>query len=483
MSNPIQRKKITLESRIIQGGMGAGVSNYRLVREVCKNEGLGVVSGVALQEIMIRRLQNGDPTQEIRDALEQFPDKETSEWIINEYFIEGGKEKDSRYKISPFPKFSLKDNEIRLNNIDLQRLIVASNFVEVTLAKQGHDNPVGINYLYKIQWPILPAMYGAMLAGVDAFLIGAGFPRDIKRVINDLSNGNKTSIGIPVVGEENLHISFNPNLIIKEIRELNSPLFLGVVGNHLGVKALPDADGYIIENDTAGGHNAPARNKGLTQNGEPNYGEKDYLNPKLLNHLLIQNAQNRGGVNQPYWLAGGYSNKLKQAIEDGAVGVQVGTPFAFCKESGIEYELKRKIILQILNGGEVFTSPNASPSGFPFKVFQSPDTISSDEGYNSRKRKCDLGYLTNLYKDGEEIHSRCPAEKEESFVRKGGCSDDLFGRVCLCNTLIATIGLGSPGELPIVTSGKDLSSVKDLVNRHGLDYTAKQVIEYIKNPN
>ncbi|MFA5855975.1 MAG: nitronate monooxygenase [Candidatus Pacearchaeota archaeon] len=476
------RKKRVLDSKIIQGGMGAGVSNYRLVREVCKNGGLGVVSGVALNEIMIRRLQNGDPTREIREALQLFPDKDTSDWIIDEYFIEGGKKEDSRYKTSPFPKFSLNGKDITLDNKNLEKLIVASNFVEVSLAKQGHDNPVGINYLYKIQWPILPAMYGAMLAGVDAFLIGAGFPRDIKRVINELSNGNITNMGIPVIGEENYQIGFEPNSIIKNRNKLDSPLFLGVVGNHLGVKALPDADGYIIENDSAGGHNAPARNKGLTENGEPDYGDKDYLNPKLLKHLLSQNADNRHGEYQPYWLAGGYSNKLKQAIVEGAVGVQVGTPFAFCNESGIEYELKQKILLQILNGGEVFTSPNASPSGFPFKIFQSPDTISDMDGYNSRERKCDLGYLTNLYHDGEEIHSRCPAEKEESFIRKGGNSVDLVGRVCLCNALIATIGLGSPKELPIVTSGKDLTSVKEIVKKHGINYSAKDVVNYIKNP-
>ncbi|MCF7916086.1 MAG: nitronate monooxygenase, partial [Spirochaetaceae bacterium] len=45
--------------RIIQGGMGAGVSNWRLARSVAEQGGLGVVSSVALDVIMVRRLQQG----------------------------------------------------------------------------------------------------------------------------------------------------------------------------------------------------------------------------------------------------------------------------------------------------------------------------------------------------------------------------------------------------------------------------------------
>lgn len=35
---------------------------------------------------------------------------------------------------------------------------------------------VGLNLLEKIQIPTLPSLYGAMLAGVDYILMGAGFP-------------------------------------------------------------------------------------------------------------------------------------------------------------------------------------------------------------------------------------------------------------------------------------------------------------------
>ena len=57
-----------------------------------------------------------------------------------------------------------------------RELCVVANFVEVWLARQGHDHPVGINYLEKIQFPHLASIYGALLAGVDYILMGAGIP-------------------------------------------------------------------------------------------------------------------------------------------------------------------------------------------------------------------------------------------------------------------------------------------------------------------
>jgi NAD(P)H-dependent flavin oxidoreductase YrpB (nitropropane dioxygenase family) len=58
-------------------------------------------------------------------------------------------------------------------------LAVAGGFVEVFLAKEGHQGSVGINFLEKIQVPTPATLYGALLAGVDYVLVGAGIPRDI----------------------------------------------------------------------------------------------------------------------------------------------------------------------------------------------------------------------------------------------------------------------------------------------------------------
>ena len=58
------------------------------------------------------------------------------------------------------------------------------------LRKGEFDVLVGINLLTKIQAPTLPSLYGAMLAGVDAVLMGAGIPREIPKVLDRLA-GNE----------------------------------------------------------------------------------------------------------------------------------------------------------------------------------------------------------------------------------------------------------------------------------------------------
>ena len=67
---------------------------------------------------------------------------------------------------------------------ELIELCIVANFVEVFLAREGHDGPVGINYLEKIQLPVLPSIYGAMLAGVAAVLMGAGIPIRVPGILD-----------------------------------------------------------------------------------------------------------------------------------------------------------------------------------------------------------------------------------------------------------------------------------------------------------
>ncbi|MCA9803739.1 MAG: nitronate monooxygenase, partial [Cyanobacteria bacterium HKST-UBA02] len=147
------------EPVLIQGGMGVAVSNWRLAREVSLAGQLGVVSGTLLDVVMSRRLQDGDPGGHILRALEKFPDRLIANEIIDRYYIEGGKPKGSPYKLLPMHGMTPERF--------LTEITVAANFVEVFLAKEGHDGLVGINYLEKIQLPTLPSLFGALLAGVD----------------------------------------------------------------------------------------------------------------------------------------------------------------------------------------------------------------------------------------------------------------------------------------------------------------------------
>ncbi|MEZ6072683.1 MAG: hypothetical protein R3C10_21080 [Pirellulales bacterium] len=139
---------------IIQGGMGAGVSGYRLANAVSRTGQLGVVSGTALDVILPRRLQMGDPGGHMRRALKHFPIPGVADRIIERYYIQGAR-RPTPFKPKPVPSPQPGRH--------LQELLVASNFAEVWLAREGHDNPVGINYLEKIQLPTLPSLYGACL--------------------------------------------------------------------------------------------------------------------------------------------------------------------------------------------------------------------------------------------------------------------------------------------------------------------------------
>ena len=75
---------------IIQGGMGVGVSGWRLGRAVALAGQLGVVSGLGLDILLARRLQLGDPEDHLRRALARFPFPAVAEQIVDRYFVDGG---------------------------------------------------------------------------------------------------------------------------------------------------------------------------------------------------------------------------------------------------------------------------------------------------------------------------------------------------------------------------------------------------------
>jgi NAD(P)H-dependent flavin oxidoreductase YrpB (nitropropane dioxygenase family) len=175
----------------------------------------------------------------------------------------------------------------------------------------------------------------------------------------------------------------------------------------------------------------------------------------------------------------------------GAQGVQVGTLFAFCRESGFTLEVKRTV-LDLVRRGEatVRTSARVSPTGFPFKVLQLRGTLSEESVFAARPRICDLGYLRTPYKKADgQIGFRCPAEPEQTYLAKGGHSEETEGRRCLCNNLLAAIGLGQVqtggyAEPELITSGDDLSGVKRLLeSRNDRDlYSAEDVLRYLLAP-
>ncbi|MGE5926852.1 MAG: nitronate monooxygenase, partial [Gemmatimonadota bacterium] len=79
--------------------MGIGVSNWRLARAVSRRGHLGVVSGTAIDSLLIRRLQDGDPGGHMRRAMEHFPLPEVSAAALRNYFLPAGRAEGAPYRM------------------------------------------------------------------------------------------------------------------------------------------------------------------------------------------------------------------------------------------------------------------------------------------------------------------------------------------------------------------------------------------------
>jgi NAD(P)H-dependent flavin oxidoreductase YrpB (nitropropane dioxygenase family) len=281
---------------VIQGGMGIAVSSWGLAREVSRSGQLGVVSGTALDGVLARELQDGDPTGDRRRALAQFPSPAMAQRVLDTYFIEGGRGPDQPYR--PHPTLTIAPGRAAIE------LSLVANFSEVWLAKEGHPGLVGINMLEKVQTANASAILGAMLADVDYVIMGAGVPREIPRLLTEYAAGRTGHLTIDVAGATRTHrAALDPATYLgADLPKLRRPQFLAIVSLHVLAGYLhrdPEIrpDGFIVEGPRAGGHSAPPRGKlVLDEAGEPVYGAKDDAD-------LAKVAE----IGLPFWLAGAYA--------------------------------------------------------------------------------------------------------------------------------------------------------------------------------
>lgn len=465
---------------LIQGGMGIAISNWALARSVSLSGQLGVVSGTGIADVFARRLQDCQYAENLQDVLDSFPLQD----VVEQTLVKYGKK---RLPNEPYLNIPMLSHR---NVVRSQDLLVLATYVEVSLAKAGHEGIVGINLLTKIQLPTLATLFGAILAGVDYVLMGAGVPTQIPGVLDQLSLGEKAELSLNLSGDIPLEqkvptISFDPKRFISKGNlppSLIRPRFIGIVSSHVLASALAtrsngQVDGFVVESPIAGGHNAPPRGHyDLDEKGNPIYRQRDKVNFDSMVKLGL-----------PFWIAGGITHPkdVEQAFELGAAGVQVGTLFAYCQESGMDPSLKRKVIQTLKDSQlEVKTSTKASSTGYPFKVVSIEKTLSDKEVYDQRKRICDIGYLRQAYvKQDGGIGYRCPGEPIDQYVKKGGTVEDSQDRLCLCNALMASCGLGqfrADGlqEPPVVTSGDSLDDIR-FVLKNDTSYRAQDVIRYL----
>ncbi len=464
---------------------------------------------------------SGDPDGSMRRALATFPDQAIAQRLLDKYFIEGGKAANKPFRALP------------MWNMDppqaLLEATIAANYCEVWLAKHDDDSKptgglVGINRLTKVAFPTIASLYGAMLAGVDYVIMGAGIPLRVPGLLDNLAEGKDATFPVEVSGsDETYEIKFSPESFWKadggklDPMILKRPKFVPIVSSVVlaqsmikranGKGPFKGIDGFVVELPSAGGHNAPPRGfrydpvskaheLELNAKGEPVYGPKDAVD--LASFL-------KAAKGLPFWLAGSYAHpeKFMDIIELGGAGVQVGTAFALCKESGMTDSSRQKI-LNILaeKDMEVFTDPVASPTGYPFKVLEMEGTLSDPEVYDSRVRVCSMGYLRTAYLDqvSGKIGYRCPAEPVEDWLKKGGELEATVGRKCLCNALAADCGFPQTRTITTNVGGEKkkemyveegLITIGDEVNdcRRFLKkdengnwyYSAADVVDYLKS--
>lgn len=292
---------------------------------------------------------------------------------------------------------------------------------------------------------------------------------------------------------ESFNLAFDPRQVAGgklAQKPLPRPAFLAIVSLENLVKALAQSqsgapDGFIIEHHTAGGHNAGPQGPLTRDNlGQPIYGAADEPNLQAIREVGL-----------PFWLAGGYGSrqKLQQAMALGATGVQVGSNFALAEESGIKANFRTAILNRLKKETEdaplVYTTL-FSPTGYPFKVVQIEDTLADDAVYAARRRVCDLGLLQQrgLCQPAEDgtrrLFTRCQAAPIEDFVSKRGLPRNTEEKRCLCNGLLACVGLGQvslpKGELAeepaIVTLGNHLDGIRRLSSHGQARYWVKDAV-------
>ena len=343
----IKGKKIRVP--IIQGGMGVGVSLHPLAKAVAQEGGLGIVSSAILDRIVSKR------------------------------------------------------NGKKINTYD-------SVFEEVSLSKTK-DGFAGINIMMALGRDFIDSVKGALDAGADAIISGAGLPLNLPII-----QPPKDTALIPIVSSARAL-----DIICKKWEKLGY---------------RPDA--VVLEGPLAGGH------LGFRID------QVDLESNKLENLLPPVKDMARKFGDIPVIVAGGiYTHAdIVKFMDMGADGVQMGTRFLATIESSATEAYKQAVVSAKEEDIIVAHRPG-SPCGLPFRVIrQSPMYVSALQ--RKRTPKCDKGYV--LMKDAEGKYTVCPAkESNENYF-------------CICNGLLSSAGYNSDKEESLFTVGTNAYRVDKILS-------------------
>lgn len=346
---PLIIKGKTIKVPIIQGGMGVGVSLHPLAQAVAREGGLGIVSSACIDRLVSKRTGKK----------------------VNTY---------------------------------------AAAHEEVSLSKVK-GGFTGINIMMALMRDFTDSVKGALDAGADAIISGAGLPLNLPAI-----QPPKETALIPIVSSARAL-----DIIVKKWEKLGY---------------RPDA--VVLEGPLAGGH------LGFRI-------DQVELECNKLENLLppVKDMAMKYG-NIPVIVAGGiYTHSdIMKFMNMGADGVQMGTRFLATEESSATDAYKQAVILAREEDIIVAHRPG-SPCGLPFRVIrQSPMYVSSLQ--RKRTPKCDKGYV--LMKDADGKFTICPAKQD---------NENYF---CICNGLLSSGGYNTEKEEALYTVGSNASRVDKIVS-------------------
>lgn len=441
--------------RIVQGGLDAMVATWPLARAVARTGQLGVVSGTLLPVITARRLQLGDPGGHLRRAFEHFPFPGVARRVWEQFFIVGGKPTATPFDPVGQPSFA--------QGPALTELMVVAGFAEVYLAAEGRAGMVGLHHHGQAPLPLLPSLYGAMLAGVDALLISGGDPVEIVEAVRRLSRGHPAAF---------MMRSFDPGVDLRPTCGFDPA---SMVEDRCPVLEAPPVlftvrtveEGVDLRRRVGDGLG------GLLHLPEPGTAPPS---PAEIQRL--------GRLGCPLWVGGlpPTPDSLSLALSLGAAGLVVSTPFYYCAESELDAATKRRV----LGGGQAPSRLDvkflASPTGFSVPVVQLDGTAADPAVFAARRRFCDVGFLRQVYRTGGGgLGYRCPGETISAHIAKDGARERAMHQRCLCNGMLAALGMGQvrlphSTETPLVPAGEELGALTAFAGRASRQYAAADVV-------
>jgi nitronate monooxygenase len=270
---------------------------------------------------------------------------------------------------------------------------------------------VGINIMMALVRDYSDSVKGALDAGADAIISGAGLPLGLPAI-----QPPKDTALVPIVSSARAL-----DIICKKWEKLGY---------------RPDA--VVLEGPLAGGH------LGFRI-------DQVDLDANRLENLLppVKDRAMKCG-DDPVIVAGGiYSHDdINKFMGMGADGVQMGTRFLATEESSAT-EAYKQAVIGAKEVDIVVAHRPGSPCGLPFRVIkQSPMYQSSLEA--RRTPKCDKGYV--LLKDAEGNFTICPAKEDNKNY------------FCICNGLLSSSGYNSDKEEPLYTVGTNAARVDRIVS-------------------